>query len=87
MIELLLKNNADVNIESTDHQTPLSRACEKKNSEVMNILLDNPNIDLDKISANDETIFHKLSSIIVSPEGEKIFKKICNVILIFNTNF
>jgi len=65
----------------------LSRACEKKNSEVMNILLDNPNIDLDKISANDETIFHKLSSIIVSPEGEKIFKKICNVILIFNTNF
>lgn len=64
-----MKNNADLNIESLNHLTPLSIACEHKNFEIMNILLEHPNIDLDKISANDETIFHKLASIIVLPDG------------------
>lgn len=62
LVKELLRRNANVNMIDAYWTTPLTRACERGNYEIISLLLDHPNIDINYKMPNGSTALSLLCS-------------------------
>lgn len=72
----ILNNGADVNLMNKDGLSPIFLALKNQNIEGVKILLEQPEIDLNVITNENETIFHYLTEIVDKPEFIEILQDI-----------
>jgi ankyrin repeat protein/predicted DNA-binding WGR domain protein len=73
---LFLENKADVNHKDQNGITPIFRAVQNKNIDVLHSLLDMPNIELNLVSEDGQTVFHYLNNIVFCSDFYQIWDKV-----------
>jgi ankyrin repeat protein/predicted DNA-binding WGR domain protein len=73
---LFLESHADINHKDQDGVTSIFRAISNKNVDVLHSLLDMPNLELNIVSEDGQTVFHYLQHLVFCDDFYVIFDKI-----------
>jgi len=77
---MILKSGADPNKESLDHWTPMKIACVSGNFKIIEEMLGNPKLDYEKVSREEQGIYHEIAPILMTKAGRAIYYRIAEKI-------
>lgn len=79
ILKLFIENSQDINQISSDHRSAFSLAVSYQNYEVAELLLENPNFDVFRVSQADTCVYHDLAAVLVDKEGRNLFNKVVDL--------